>query len=78
MPLRCIDWPTGQDLLEQARLEGYRADDKTADQFADECAKGSLVICWVRLTSQSSPEVNPPFRTEVVAVPLTTSLKGSS
>ena len=78
MPLRCIDWPTGQDLLKQAWLEGYRANSETVDLFAEECAEGTLVICWVKRTSRSSPEVNLPFRTEVVAVPLATSLKGSS
>ena len=78
MPLRCIDWPTGQDLLKQAWLEGYRANSETVDLFAEECAEGTLVICWVKRTSRSSPEVNLPFRTEVVAVFLATSLKGSS
>ena len=78
MPLQCLDWPTGQDPLEQARLEGYRAYNRTIDLSADECAEGTLVICWVKRTKHSSAEVNLPFRTEVVAVPMATSLKGLS
>ena len=41
MPLRCIDWPTGHDLLEQALLEGYQASSETIDLFADECTEGT-------------------------------------
>ena len=48
MQLRCIDWPTGQDLLKQAWLESYRANRETVDLFAEECAEGTLVICWVK------------------------------
>ena len=75
---RCSDWPNGQDLLKQAWLEGHLANGEAVNLFAEECAEGTLVICWVKRTSRSSPGVNLPFRTEVVAVPLTTSLKGSS
>ena len=78
MPLQCIDRPTGQDFLKQAWLEGHLANGEAVNLFAEECAEGKLVICWVKRTSRSSPEVNLPFRTEVVAVPLVTSLKGSS
>jgi hypothetical protein len=77
MPLRCIDWPTGQDLREDALLDGYEASGETIDLFADECAESTLVIYWVKRTSRSWPEVYLTFRTEVVEVALATSLKGS-
>ena len=48
------------------------------DLSADECAEGTLVICWAERTYRSSAEVNLPFRTEVVAMPMATSLKGLS
>ena len=76
MPLQCLDWPTEQDPLEQARLEGYRANNRTIDLSAEECAEGTLVICWVKRTWRSSAEINLPFWTEVVTVPLATSSKG--
>ena len=45
MPLQCIDRPTGQDLLKQAWLEGFRANHETVNLFAEECAEGTLVLC---------------------------------
>ena len=50
MPLQCLDWPTEQDPLEQARLEGYRANNRTIDLSAEECAEGTLVIWRVKRT----------------------------
>ena len=51
MPLRCIDWPTGQDLLKQAWLEGHLANGEAVNLFAEECAEGTLLICSVKRTS---------------------------
>jgi len=51
MPLRCVDWPTGQDLLKQAWLEGHLANGEAVNLFAEECAEGTLVICSVKRTS---------------------------